>query len=81
MASSAKGATRILKERSDVKYVENDIQQLQIQKDELQKTLEDEIEKINEENKISNFEIEEIYIKPKRTDIFNVKIELLWKEE
>ncbi|MFA6741954.1 MAG: DUF87 domain-containing protein [Arcobacteraceae bacterium] len=81
VASSAKGATRILKERSDVKYVENDIQQLQIQKDELQKTLEDEIEKINEENKISNFEIEEIYIKPKRTDIFNVKIELLWKEE
>jgi hypothetical protein len=81
VASSARGATRILKERNDVKYVENDIQQLQIQKDELQKTLEDEIEKINEENKISNFEIEEIYIKPKRTDIFNVKLELLWKEE
>ena len=81
VASSARGATRVLKERNDVKYVENEIQQLQIEKDELQKTLEDEIEKINEENKISNFEIEEIYIKPKRTDIFNVKLELLWKEE
>ncbi len=81
VASSARGATRVLKERNDVKYVENEIQQLQIEKDELQKTLEDEIEKINEENKISNFEIEELYIKPKRTDIFNVKLELLWKEE
>ena len=81
VASSAKGATRILKERSDVKYVENDIEQLQIQKNELQKTLEDEISKINEENKISNFQIEEIFIKPKRTDIYNIKLELLWKEE
>ena len=40
-----------------------------------------EISKINEENKISNFQIEEIFIKPKRTDIFNIKLELLWKEE
>ena len=45
--------------------------------------LPDEIIKllINEENKNSNFQIEEIFIKPKRTDIFNVKLELLWKEE
>lgn len=81
VASSAKGATKILKEKSDVKYVENEIQQLQIQKEELQKILENEISKINEENKISNFQIEEIFIKPKRTDIFNIKLELLWKEE
>ena len=81
VASSAKGATKILKEKSDVKYVEGEIQQLQIEKEELQKTLENEISKINEENKISNFQIEEIFIKPKRTDIFNIKLELLWKEE
>ena len=43
VASSAKGANKILKERNDVKYVESEIQQLQIQKEELQKTLEDEI--------------------------------------
>ena len=81
VASSAKGATKILKEKSDVKYVESEIQQLEIEKEELQKTLENEISKINEENKISNFQIEEIFIKPKRTDIFNIKLELLWKEE
>lgn len=81
VASSARGATKILKEKSDVKYVESEIQQLQIEKEELQKTLEDEIEKINTENKISNFQIEEIFIKPKRTDIYNIKLEILWKEE
>ena len=69
VASSARGATKILKEKSDVKYVESEIQQLQIEKEELQKTLENEISKINVENKISNFQIEEIFIKPKRTDV------------
>ena len=43
--------------------------------------LENEIEKINTSNLSSNFEIEEIFIKPKRSDIFNVKIELLWQEQ
>ena len=64
-----------------IKYVENDIEQLQIQKNELRKILENEVSKINEENKISNFQIEEIFIKPKRSDIYNIKLEILWKEE
>ena len=81
MASSAKGASRILKEKEDVKYVQNDITQLEEQKRNLQTILENEIEKINSSNLSSNFQIEEIFIKPKRSDIFNIKIELLWKEQ
>ncbi|NCB13691.1 MAG: hypothetical protein EOM78_18940, partial [Erysipelotrichia bacterium] len=81
VASSAKGATRILKERNDVKYVENDIVQLQTEQENLKKSLEDEIEKINSSNLSSNYEIEEIFIKPKRSDIYNTKVELLWKEQ
>ena len=38
-------------------------------------------EKINEKYKISNFNIEEIFIKPKRSDIFDIKLELLWQEQ
>ena len=81
VASSAKGASRILKEKEDVKYVQNDITQLEEQKRNLQTILENEIEKINSSNLSSNFQIEEIFIKPKRSDIFNIKIELLWKEQ
>ena len=50
VASSAKGASRILKERNDIKYVEADILQLQEEQKTLQKILEDEIEKINSSN-------------------------------
>lgn len=47
----------------------------------LSHTLENEIEKINSSNLSSNYEIEEIFIKPKRSDIYNIKLELLWKEQ
>ena len=81
VASSAKGASRILKERNDIKYVEADILQLQEEQKTLQKILEDEIKKINTSNLSSYYEIEEIFIKPKRSDIYNIKLELLWKEQ
>ncbi|MFY4805430.1 helicase HerA domain-containing protein [Aliarcobacter butzleri] len=81
VATSAKGASKILKERNDVKQVEAEILQLQEQRDNLKSVLENEIEKINSANQISNFSIEEIFIKPKRSDIYNTKLALLWQEQ
>lgn len=81
VATSAKGASKILKERNDVKQVEAEILQLQEQRDNLKSVLENEIEKINLANQISNFSIEEIFIKPKRSDIYNTKLALLWQEQ
>ena len=81
VATTARGASKILKERNDVKYVEEEISQLKKQSFDLQQILENEIEKINNTNSSSNYEIEEIFIKPKRSDIYNTKLELLWKEQ
>lgn len=81
VATSAKGASKILKERNDVKQVENEILELQQQKEALKTLLGNEIEKINSANQSSNFPIEEIFIKPKRSDIYNTKLALLWQEQ
>ena len=81
VASSAKSAGKILKEKNDVKYVENEINQLQKQRENLKNTLMEEIEKINTSNQSLNYQIEEIFIKPKRSDIYNIKLELLWIEQ
>ncbi|MFW2609325.1 ATP-binding protein [Aliarcobacter butzleri] len=81
VATSAKSASKILKERNDVKQVENEILELQQQKEALKTLLENEIEKINLANQSSNFPIEEIFIKPKRSDIYNTKLALLWQEQ
>ncbi len=79
-ASGVKTASRALKERKDIQFVEAEIEDLSNDIASLQEKLELEVEKINEEFNISNYEIEETYIKLRRKDIYNVKLSLLWEE-
>ncbi len=80
VASSARGASSILKERSDIKFVEEDIEGLSQEMEELKEKLEVQIEEINEDYSISNYEIEEFNLNLRRKDIYNTKIEILWEE-
>ena len=80
VASSARGASSILKERSDIKFVEEDIEDLSEEMEELKEKLEVQIEEINEDYAISNYEIEEFNLNLRRKDIYNTKIEILWEE-
>ena len=81
VATSSRGVSRALKERSDIKSVQSEIDALQSLQDGLEEKLKIEIEKINDEFNISKYTIEEFFIKPKRTDIYDIKIELLWQEQ
>ncbi|MBU3013649.1 DUF87 domain-containing protein [Poseidonibacter lekithochrous] len=80
VASSARGASSILKERADIKFVEEDIEVLSNEMEELKEKLEVQIAEINEEYSINNFEIEEFSLNLRRKDIYNTKIEILWEE-
>lgn len=80
IATGAKGATRVLRERNDIKYVEDEIVQLEADVGSLKSMLEKEIESINASNQLSSFEIEEFYLTPRRTDIFQVSLSLVWEE-
>ncbi|WP_121626507.1 ATP-binding protein [Poseidonibacter antarcticus] len=80
VASSARGASSVLKERSDIKYVEADIQNLAKEIEELEEQLIEEIEEINKNYSISNYKIEEFSINLRRKDIYNTKIQILWEE-
>jgi len=79
-ASGIKNASKILKEKRDVEYVQSQIAEVTEDIDTLTIKLEDSIEKIKNEFDISNYPIEETYIKLRRKDIYNVKIALLWEE-
>ncbi|MGJ0455476.1 hypothetical protein NG782_02060 [Aliarcobacter cryaerophilus] len=81
VATSSRGVNRALKERGDMKSVEGEINALQSLQNGLEDKLKIEIEKINDEFNISKYTIEEFFIKPKRTDIYDIKIELLWQEQ
>lgn len=81
VATSSRGVNRALKERGDMKSVEGEINALQSLQNGLEDKLKIEIEKINDEFNISKYTIDEFFIKPKRTDIYDIKIELLWQEQ
>lgn len=81
VSTSSRGVSKALKERSDIKTVQGEIDALQSLQDGLEEKLKIEIEKINDEFNISKYTIEEFFIKPKRTDIYDIKIELLWQEQ
>ena len=81
VATSSRGVSKALKERSDIKSVQSEIDALQSLQDGLEEKLKIEIEKINHEFNISKYTIDEFFIKPKRTDIYDIKIELLWQEQ
>ena len=79
-ANSVKNISKVLKEKKDVKFVESEIENISFDIESLKEKLENEVEKINEEYNISCYDIEETYIKPRRKDIYNVKLSLLWEE-
>ncbi len=78
--NSVKNASKVLKERKDVKFVEAEIEEVLNDIEEIKNRLEIEIEGINKEFDISNYETQETYIKLRRKDIYNVEIAILWKE-
>ena len=79
-ASAFKKGKGVLKERDDVKNVESLIEDVQNDMQELNLELQDEIIKIEDSLNIDNYEIEPLYIKPRRSDITVKDIALLWEK-
>ncbi len=77
-ASGVKGVGRITKEKSDVRRAEDRVAALQTDIDALALEIEQESEKLTEKFSIDNYEVETFSIKPRRSDIFDVEIALLW---
>ena len=77
--TAAKSAGRILNERNQVKNAEENLQILLNELDELTQKCEDEIANLKEQYDVKSVKIDEKEIAPKKTDIFNEKIVLVWK--
>jgi len=69
---------RIGKESQDVTNAEENLQALQQQLQELQSQLEDEIAKIPSNTDVDNLKIDEVTIRPRKTDITIDEIALIW---
>ncbi|MBQ9875942.1 MAG: ATP-binding protein [Campylobacter sp.] len=77
--SAAKSAGRVLTERNQAKNAEENLQIILNEFEEVTQKFEDEIANLREQYNIRNIQIDEKEIAPKKTDIYNEKIVLVWK--
>ena len=77
--TALRSAGRMYREKEDVDRAEKRVQELQEEIEELEEELTDEIDEITEKYDPDNFEIEPFYIKPRRSDIHDIEVAILWE--
>jgi len=78
-ATGMRSVGRVAKEQSDVKRAEDTVMDLQQELDDLSVEIEEKINALAEDFSIDNHEVEIFSIKPRRSDIFDVRMVLLWE--
>ena len=78
-ATGMRSVGRVAKERSDVKRAEEKVLVLQQELDDLSMEIEERVTELAEQYSIDNYELETFSIKPRRSDIFDVRMVLLWE--
>ncbi len=77
--TAIRSAGKMYREKDDVKRAKERVAESEEALYALEETLEMEIEKIDETYLLENYEIEEFYIKPRRSDIYDLELALLWE--
>ncbi len=78
-ATGMRNVGRVAKEKSDVKRAEQDVWELQSGLEELSVEIEEKVTELADSFSLGNYQIEIFAIKPRRADIFSVRMFLLWE--
>jgi hypothetical protein len=78
-ATGMRSVGRVAKEKSDVQRAEQDVAEIQNALQELTVTIEEHVNELTNSFHIDNYEMETFAIKPRRSDIFDVRMVLLWE--
>ncbi len=79
--SGMSSASKIAKEKADVKRVESELMQIRHDMQALKKDLSLDIQGIKTKYNIDNYNISTAHIKPRRTDIYDINMFLFWEAE
>ncbi len=78
-ATGMRSIGRVAKEKSDVQRVAQDVAEIQNALQELAGQIEDKVRALTDSFSVDNYEIETFALKPRRSDIFDVRMVLLWE--
>jgi len=77
--TALRSAGRMYREKDDVERAEQRVKEIEEEIEELEEELTDEIEEITEKYDPDNYEIEPFFIKPRRSDIHDIEVAILWE--
>ncbi len=77
--TAMRSAGALYREKDDVQRAKNLIDEIENDIYEVQEALASEIDKIEINFDIENYNIEEFFIKPRRADIYNLELAILWE--
>ncbi|MFT5699569.1 MAG: hypothetical protein ACI8ZB_002429 [Desulforhopalus sp.] len=78
-ATGIRNVGRVSKEKSDVKRAEQLVLDAQTALDDLATEIEEKVMELGDAYEVDNYEIETFAIKPRRSDIFDVRLALIWE--
>jgi len=78
-AGAIKKAGGLYREKKDVEDAQEDVAELEAKMQELGEELQKEIDELSVQFESSNYKVESFFIKPRRSDIFDIEVSLLWK--
>ncbi len=81
LGMTLRGAGRVYREKGDVERAKERVEEIEADMQKLQDEMEESIEALDEKYQLENYELEEFYIKPRRSDIYDVETGLLWRYE
>ncbi|ASM37870.1 MAG: DUF87 domain-containing protein [Campylobacter sputorum] len=79
VATGARSAGRVLNQKKDVEYASQSIESINEELSTIVANFENEINELKNRYDIKNIQIQEIALSPKKSDIFDEKITLVWK--
>ncbi len=79
LSTAASRSGRVMKERGDISRAEAKVEELEERIEELQNELEEKIDTLHNDYSIDNYEIDTIFIKPKKSLITLNEVALLWR--
>jgi hypothetical protein len=79
--TAARGAGRVAREREDVSRAEDGLQELQDELRELEIEAEEEVRALHEEMEQEEPELEEVIVRPRKSDVRVSKLRLAWKPD
>ena len=78
-ATGIRNVGRVGKEKNDVKRAEQEVLDVQEALEELAVEIEEQVMELGDNFEKDNYEIETFAIKPRRSDIFDVRLALVWE--